>query len=129
VFPPPPPLDQKGGGTPHLLAGEGVGGLNSDDWTESRGTLYTLCAALSNFFSDRPGDVQRQAVHCIYGLLRQLGCYNGGTDTAPIISFSRFSLCLQHHLLVGLVSSTSTLVRYKGDCPVSSTSPNRQVDE
>jgi hypothetical protein len=35
------PLDPKKG-EQHLIAGEGLGGLNSNEWTEIGGTLYTL---------------------------------------------------------------------------------------
>jgi hypothetical protein len=41
----PPPLETKGGCYTRLR-GEGAGGANSDDWSESPGTLYTLCAVL-----------------------------------------------------------------------------------
>jgi hypothetical protein len=37
-----PPLGPKWAGEQNLLAGEGVGGPNSDDWTESL-ELYILC--------------------------------------------------------------------------------------
>ncbi len=38
-----PPLDLKGRGQQHSLAGEGVGGPNSDDWTD-RLALWIFCA-------------------------------------------------------------------------------------
>jgi hypothetical protein len=42
------PNHDPGGGEQYLLAGEGVVGPNSDDWTESlHGTLYTLCMTWS----------------------------------------------------------------------------------
>ncbi len=46
-----PPRTQGGGGEQHMLAGEGVEGPNSDDWTESlalcrlarnSGAMYTI---------------------------------------------------------------------------------------
>jgi hypothetical protein len=39
---PPLCIQKVGGGEQHSLAGEGVGGPNSDDWIESL-TLCTLC--------------------------------------------------------------------------------------
>jgi hypothetical protein len=60
-FPPPPhpkvsvsPLGSKGGGEQHSLAGEGVGGPNSDDWIEG----LALC-----ILSGLGGRVERKALH------------------------------------------------------------------
>ncbi len=41
----PPPRNQKGVGRQHLLAGEGAGGANSDDWRES----LVLCLQYSAY--------------------------------------------------------------------------------
>ncbi len=43
-----PPLDLKGRGQQHSLAGEGVGGPNSDDWTDSL-IDYTNTAAMNRY--------------------------------------------------------------------------------